>query len=42
VLDDIAGQQADEDIRVDDAEAMALAVSEVRAARAQGRRARGA
>ena len=42
VLDDIARRQAERGVQLDEGEAMALAVSEVRAARAERRRARGA
>ena len=42
VLDDIARKQAERGVQLDEGEAMALAVSEVRAARAERRRARGA
>lgn len=42
VLDDIARRQAERGVQLDEDEAMALAVGEVRAARAERRRARGA
>jgi hypothetical protein len=42
VLDDIARMQAERGVQLDEDEAMALAVTEVRAARAERRRARGA
>ncbi|MBW3645590.1 MAG: hypothetical protein KY441_08815 [Actinobacteria bacterium] len=42
VLDDVTRKRSERGVRLDEGAAMALAVSEVRAARAERRRARGA